>query len=77
MAAVHTRSVHRGIRLAGRLRTGMVHVNDQTVDDQAHIPMGGRGRSGNGSRFGGHWSIDEFTQWQWLTSRDTAENYPR
>lgn len=77
VAAVHTRSVTRGLRLASRLRTGMVHVNDQTVDDQAHIPMGGRGRSGNGSRFGGHWSIDEFTQWQWLTSRDVAEAYPR
>jgi benzaldehyde dehydrogenase (NAD) len=77
VAAVHTGSVGRGLRLAARLRTGMVHVNDQTVDDQAHIPMGGRGRSGNGSRFGGHWSIDEFTQWQWLTSRDVAEVYPR
>jgi len=77
VAAVHTRSVARGLRLASRLRTGMVHVNDQTVDDQAHIPMGGRGRSGNGSRFGGHWSIDEFTQWQWLTTRDVAELYPR
>lgn len=77
VAAVHTGSVARGLRLASRLRTGMVHINDQTVDDQAHIPMGGRGRSGNGSRFGGHWSIDEFTQWQWLTTRDVAEAYPR
>jgi benzaldehyde dehydrogenase (NAD) len=77
VAAVQTRSVARGLRLANQLRTGMVHVNDQTVDDRAHIPMGGRGRSGNGSRFGGHWSIDEFTQWQWLTTREIPLSYPR
>jgi benzaldehyde dehydrogenase (NAD) len=77
VAAVHTRSLDRGLRLAGRLGTGMVHVNDQTVDDRAYIPMGGLGRSGNGSRFGGHWSIDEFTRWQWVTYRSTPVAYPR
>ena len=31
----------------------MVHVNDQTVNDEATIPFGGMGASGNGSRYGG------------------------
>ena len=76
VAAVHTRSLDRGLRLAGRLGTGMVHVNDQTVDDRSYIPMGGLGRSGNGSRFGGHWSADEFTRWQWVTYRSAAAGLP-
>ena len=35
-----------------------------------HIPYGGRGQSGNGSRIGGPANWDEFTQWQWITLRD-------
>ena len=30
-----------------------VHINDQTVNDEANAPFGGVGASGNGSRFGG------------------------
>ncbi|MFI8952680.1 aldehyde dehydrogenase family protein [Streptomyces sp. NPDC053750] len=71
-AAVQTGSAERGLALAGRLRTGIVHVNDQTVDDNAHVPFGGRGLSGNGSRHGAEQSWDEFTQWQWLTVRSGA-----
>jgi benzaldehyde dehydrogenase (NAD) len=75
-AAVQTGSAERGLALAERLRTGLVHVNDQTVNDEAHIPFGGRGASGNGSRHGSENSWDEYTQWQWLTVRGTALPYP-
>jgi benzaldehyde dehydrogenase (NAD) len=34
------------------------------------------GDSGNGGRFGGASSWDEFTEWQWMTVRDTAQVYP-
>jgi benzaldehyde dehydrogenase (NAD) len=66
-AAVHTRSAERGLALAARLGVGMAHVNDQTVNDVPHAPFGGRGASGNGSRFGGEANWEAFTQWQWLT----------
>lgn len=68
-AAIHTTDLQRGLRIAGRLRTGMVHINGQTINDAAHVPMGGMGQSGNGGRYGGHWNLDEFTYWQWVTSR--------
>ncbi|MBO9624988.1 MAG: aldehyde dehydrogenase family protein [Microbacterium sp.] len=66
-AAIHTRDIARGLGLASRLRAGMVALNGQTIYDAAHIPMGGIGASGNGGRHGGHWNLDEFTFWQWVT----------
>ncbi|MGC7098266.1 aldehyde dehydrogenase family protein [Amycolatopsis lurida] len=76
VAAVQTGSPDRGRRLARRLRTGIVHVNGQTVDDNAFVPFGGTGSSGNGSRHGALHSWDEFTRWQWLTVRPAAAPYP-
>jgi benzaldehyde dehydrogenase (NAD) len=75
VAGVLTGSTARGLAVAERLRTGIVHVNDQTVNDNAHVPFGGRGASGNGSRYGARHSWDEFTQWQWLTARSTPPRY--
>ena len=75
-AGVHTRDIGRGMAMAERLRVGLVHVNDQTVNDDGTMPMGGRGASGNGSRHGGPANWDEFTQWQWTTVRNSAPPYP-
>lgn len=75
-AAVQTGSLDRGLRMAQRLRAGMVHVNDQTVNDMPQCPMGGMGQSGNGSRFGSLANRDEFTEWQWLTAAATPARYP-
>ncbi|MBS1698915.1 MAG: aldehyde dehydrogenase family protein [Actinobacteria bacterium] len=66
-AAVHSRNMRRAMDVADRLATGMVHINGTTVADSPHVPMGGRGQSGNGGRYGGHWNLDEFTTWQWVT----------
>lgn len=74
--AVYTRSISRGLALAQRIRAGMVHVNDQTVNDEAVIPFGGMGSSGNGGRFGGPANWDEFTEWQWVTVRDEPKSFP-
>jgi acyl-CoA reductase-like NAD-dependent aldehyde dehydrogenase len=51
VAAIQTGSVERGDVLAGELRTGIVHINDQTVNGDPYAPFGGTGMSGNGSRF--------------------------
>jgi benzaldehyde dehydrogenase (NAD) len=76
VAAVQTGSVSRGQTLARRLRTGIVHINDQTLNNDAYAPFGGTGASGNGARFGSQSSWDEFTQWQWVTSREEAHGFP-
>lgn len=75
-AGIHTADVGRGMAMAEQLNVGLVHVNDQTVNDDGTMPMGGRGASGNGSRHGGPANWDEFTQWQWTTIRNKAPQYP-
>jgi benzaldehyde dehydrogenase (NAD) len=75
-AGILTGNVGRGMALAEQLNVGLVHVNDQTVNDDGTMPMGGRGASGNGSRHGVPANWDEITQWQWMTVRNTAPAYP-
>ena len=69
-------SMERGLEIAERLNTGIMHVNDQTLNNDAYAPFGGTGASGNGSRFGSQSSWDEFTQWQWVTARPQAHGFP-
>jgi len=75
-AGIITRSPAHGLELAAQLRTGMIHINDQTVADDPIVPFGGTGASGNGSRQGGPANWDEFTQWQWLTMKSAPPKYP-
>ncbi|HEY8869684.1 MAG TPA: aldehyde dehydrogenase family protein [Candidatus Limnocylindrales bacterium] len=74
-AGVYSRSISRGLAIANRIKAGMVHVNDQTINDEAVIPFGGMGLSGNGSRFGGEANLEAFTEWQWLTVRDEPRSF--
>lgn len=52
----------RGLDLAGRIPTGIVHVKDQTVNHEAVAPFGGVAASGTGARFGGEANLDAFTE---------------
>ncbi len=71
-ASIYTASLGRGMEIARSMRTGMVHINDTTINDQALAPFGGMGASGNGGRFGSLANWEEFTQWQWCTARDVG-----
>lgn len=73
---VISKSIGRALDIGNRVPTGLLHINDQTVADEGHNPFGGRGASGNGGRHGGHANWDEFTQWQWVTIKDTPTLYP-
>ncbi|HEY0495817.1 MAG TPA: aldehyde dehydrogenase family protein [Kutzneria sp.] len=65
-AGVITEDSRRGLAVARRLRTGIVHVNNQTVDDEPQVPFGGVKSSGYG-RFGGRWGVEAFTATRWVT----------
>jgi benzaldehyde dehydrogenase (NAD) len=71
-----TRDVMRGLDLARRIPTGIVHINEQTVDDEPNIPFGGIGASGTGARFGGVANLDAFTDTRWVTVRGDIAPYP-
>ncbi len=72
-----TPDVMRGLALAERIPTGIVHINDQTVSDEPLAPFGGILASGTGSRFGGAAAnVEAFTETRWVTVRSTIAGYP-
>ena len=71
-----TKDVMRGLDLARRIPTGIVHINDQTVDDAPNTPFGGVFASGTGARFGGTANLDAFTDTRWVTIRGEIAPYP-
>jgi benzaldehyde dehydrogenase (NAD) len=69
--------VGRAMRIADAVPSGIVHINEQTVADEANIPFGGVAASGTGSRFGGAAAnLEAFTEYQWLTVRPDIAPYP-
>ena len=74
--AVAANGIWQVFSVANRIKAGMVHVNDGTLNDEATIPFGGTGMSGNGARYGGEANLDNFTEWQWVTVRDEPPTFP-
>lgn len=68
-------SVDHAERVADRIDAGMVHVNDQPVNDEPHVPFGGYKGSGIG-RFNGEYVREEFTQPKWISIQHEPREYP-
>ena len=64
--AVHTSNLERGVELAKKVHTGMIHVNDLTINDEPIVAFGGEKQSGLG-RLNGEWSLEEFTTLKWIS----------
>jgi aldehyde dehydrogenase (NAD+) len=71
--AVHG-SIYRATEFARQVETGMIHVNDQSVNDEPHLPFGGEKDSGLG-RFNGEWVLEEFTTLQWVSVMHERREY--
>jgi len=63
-SSVYTTDPRTAFRFRTGIGAGMVSVNNSTSGAEAHLPFGGNGRSGNGSRQSGMWVLDQFTRWQ-------------
>ncbi|GAA1555370.1 aldehyde dehydrogenase [Actinomadura kijaniata] len=74
-AGIITENGTHGLRVARRLKTGIVHVNDQSVGDEPQAPFGGFKASGYG-RFGGRWGLEAFSNTRWLTLATQRAHYP-
>jgi benzaldehyde dehydrogenase (NAD) len=74
-AAVFTRDIARGLKVARRIQAGICHINGATVHDEAQMPFGGVKGSGYG-RFGGKAGICEFTELRWLTVETEPGHFP-
>ena len=70
-----TENATPGLAVARRIRTGIVHVNDQSVADEPMAPFGGVKASGYG-RFGGRWGIEAFSNTRWVTIAGQQSHFP-
>ncbi|WP_368646329.1 aldehyde dehydrogenase family protein [Alkalibacterium putridalgicola] len=73
--AVSSNDEKRAFAFAEKMETGMVHINDQSVNDEPYIAFGGEKQSGIG-RFGREHSLDEFTTWKWISVQKEPRDYP-
>jgi aldehyde dehydrogenase (NAD+) len=62
--SIYTTDPNKAFRFRAGIGAGMVSVNNSTSGAEAHLPFGGNGKSGNGSRQSGIWVLDQFTRWQ-------------
>lgn len=63
-SSIYTTDPQAVFRFRRGISAGMVSVNNSTSGAEAHLPFGGNGKSGNGSRQSGMWVLDQFTRWQ-------------
>ena len=75
-AAVLSPDLTRAQRIADQLPCGIIHINDQTILHEVYGPIGGHGVSGNGYSYSTLTNTEQFTEWQWITSRETIAPYP-
>ena len=73
--SVYSRDIQRALAVAGRVQSGICHINGPSVADEAQMPFGGVKGSGYG-RFGGRAAINEFTDLRWITIEDPHQHYP-
>ncbi|MGH9299795.1 MAG: aldehyde dehydrogenase family protein, partial [Acidimicrobiales bacterium] len=63
-SSIYTSSPQAVFTFRSRISAGMMSVNNSTSGAEAHLPFGGNGKSGNGSRQSGKWVLDQMTRWQ-------------
>jgi vanillin dehydrogenase len=63
---VISRDLNAALNVVSRVRSGIIHVNDQGIADEPMAPFGGVKDSGYG-RFGGMAGIESFTEQRWVT----------
>lgn len=61
-AAIHTRNVDRAMWFAQRVRAGVANINLGTYGSEPHMPFGGFGASGNGTREPGVEALDVYSE---------------
>lgn len=69
--SVFTKDLYHGIQVAQKLDTGMVHINDQSINDEPHVMFGGVKNSGIG-RFNDEWVLEKFTTDRWISVQTQA-----
>jgi aldehyde dehydrogenase (NAD+) len=74
-ASVHAGDLGRARDLADAIDVGMVHINDQPINEEPHVPFGGVKGSGIG-RYDGDAIVEELTQEKWISVQRDQRRYP-
>ena len=66
-ASIHTRNVDRAMWFAQRVKAGVANINLGTFGSEPHMPFGGFGASGNGTREPGVEALDVYSELKNIT----------
>jgi aldehyde dehydrogenase (NAD+) len=72
--SVYAGDTGRGREIAKRVETGMIHVNDQPINEEPHVPFGGVGASGVG-QYNADEVLHEFTRAKWVSVQHEKRDY--
>lgn len=73
---VISRDLNAALDVVSRVRSGIIHINDQGIADEPMAPFGGVKNSGYG-KFGGTAGIESFTEQRWVTIQHSGRpTYP-
>jgi vanillin dehydrogenase len=73
-SGIITNDFRKGLEIAEKLESGVCHINDSSLHDEAHAPLGGMKDSGWGRN--GFEAMDEFTELRWVSFQKTRRHYP-
>jgi aldehyde dehydrogenase (NAD+) len=73
--SVHAGNVETGKAIAERMDTGHVHINDQPINDEAHVPFSGINASGMGG-FNSEVILQEVTETKWISLQHEPREFP-
>jgi aldehyde dehydrogenase (NAD+) len=71
-SAIYTDCPTNRLRFKEEISAGMTSINNSTTGAEAHMPFGGNGWSGNGTRESGVWVIDAYTRWHGVNIDDSG-----
>jgi aldehyde dehydrogenase (NAD+) len=74
-ASVWSGDRNRAEDIADAIDAGMVHINDQPINEEPNVPFGGMKASGIG-RFHGDAIADELTETKWISVQREQRSFP-
>lgn len=73
--SIHSSDIDRAKHMAQQIETGTIHINDQPINDEPHIPFGGVKDSGLG-RYNAEEIMRTLTRTKWTSVMHGQREYP-
>ncbi|SFR63528.1 aldehyde dehydrogenase family protein [Halogeometricum limi] len=73
--SVHAGDLDTAMDIADRMDTGHVHIDDQPINDEAHVPFSGTNASGMGG-YNSETILETLTETKWISVQREEREYP-